>query len=269
MANTTLQSRLVQKNDTSANWASENPVLLNGELGIESDTKKAKLGDGVNAWNDLEYWSFPASILANARVIKMTGAATGQAPFDGSKDIEILLTLSNQPGLSAGTYTKLTINAQGVVTAAAQIAVDDIAGLGTAAKANTGTAIGNVPVIGSDGKLNPSIMPPITLTEPFVVDSEAEMLELDAQTGDIAIRTDESKSYILRANDPSVLANWQELLSGAGVLSINGKSGVVVLTTDDIDEGSTHLYFTDARVKAFLENTNNVFILNGGNANGF
>lgn len=41
--------------DLAADWTSENPVLLAGEYGIESDTKKRKLGDGATAWNDLPY----------------------------------------------------------------------------------------------------------------------------------------------------------------------------------------------------------------------
>lgn len=40
---------------TAAEWSSANPVLLDGELGWESDTTKAKMGDGNTAWNDLPY----------------------------------------------------------------------------------------------------------------------------------------------------------------------------------------------------------------------
>lgn len=40
---------------TAAAWALENPVLTLGELGWERDTRKAKLGDGATAWNDLAY----------------------------------------------------------------------------------------------------------------------------------------------------------------------------------------------------------------------
>ncbi len=43
------------KNKTAAQWASENPILRDGELGHEKDTHKSKIGDGVNHWNDLKY----------------------------------------------------------------------------------------------------------------------------------------------------------------------------------------------------------------------
>lgn len=43
------------RNDTAANWASANPVLAQGEMGLETDTRQFKFGDGVTAWNSLDY----------------------------------------------------------------------------------------------------------------------------------------------------------------------------------------------------------------------
>jgi hypothetical protein len=43
------------RNDTAANWISANPILAQGEMGIETDTRKFKIGDGVTAWNSLAY----------------------------------------------------------------------------------------------------------------------------------------------------------------------------------------------------------------------
>ena len=50
-----LETRSLQKKDTALNWATNNPVLLNGEYGIETDTRKQKVGDGVTEWNNLPY----------------------------------------------------------------------------------------------------------------------------------------------------------------------------------------------------------------------
>lgn len=44
------------KRGNSASWTSKNPTLLRGEIGLEMDTKKFKVGDGTTAWNDLDYW---------------------------------------------------------------------------------------------------------------------------------------------------------------------------------------------------------------------
>lgn len=50
-------TKIIQRHDTAANWASANPVLAQGEMGIETDTRKFKFGDGTTAWTDLAYAS--------------------------------------------------------------------------------------------------------------------------------------------------------------------------------------------------------------------
>lgn len=49
------------RNDTAANWASANPTLARGEVGIENDTALMKVGDGSTAWNSLGYVSVDKS----------------------------------------------------------------------------------------------------------------------------------------------------------------------------------------------------------------
>ena len=44
-----------QKRGTSSRWTSTNPILLAGEIGVETDTNKLKVGDGVTQWNSLGY----------------------------------------------------------------------------------------------------------------------------------------------------------------------------------------------------------------------
>ena len=50
-----------QRRGTAAQWISTNggagPVLNAGEMGWESDTNKFKIGDGVNNWTSLDYFS--------------------------------------------------------------------------------------------------------------------------------------------------------------------------------------------------------------------
>ena len=43
------------RRDTAANWTSANPVLAQGELGVETDTLKFKVGDGTTTWSSLNY----------------------------------------------------------------------------------------------------------------------------------------------------------------------------------------------------------------------
>ena len=69
----------------------------------------------------------------------------------------------------------------------------------------------------STGKINPLHLPALAITDTFVVGSESEMLSLVAEVGDVAIRTDLNKSFILCVSGASTLANWQELLTSVTV----------------------------------------------------
>ena len=49
-------ARIRLRRDTAANWTSANPTLLAGEMGVETDTRKYKVGDGSTAWTGLSYY---------------------------------------------------------------------------------------------------------------------------------------------------------------------------------------------------------------------
>lgn len=456
MANTTLDVKIQIRNDTKNNWTTQNPVLLKGEMGVETDTRKFKFGDGVSDWKTLEYASATGAIIMNkaptptnsgydvgamwvdtaankayllfnnttnqavwkrlvtpddlsnlgagdmlksqfannpkaeqgyvnaaivadtanatkaaltagdktfngseaveitagdlgaltsvpaeyvkntdygttekggvvksvakgtdtvtinpdgtmsigkastagtadtaaalqtGRTISLSGDATGTSPaFDGSQNITVPVVLANS-GVVAGTFTKVTVNAKGLVTKGEALVVSDIPSLtlskitdaGTAAAADTGTAEGNVPVLGAGGKLSEAVIPAIAITDTFIVDSQAAMLALKAQQGDVAVRTDVNKTFILKVAPATTLANWVELETPTdAVTSVNGLTGAVTLTTSEVAEGS-NLYFTTARANAnwvthasteltdsdTLLRTTDTFILNGGNA---
>lgn len=46
---------------TAAQWAAANPILADGEVGLEKDTLKEKIGDGVTEWNSLTYRTLGAT----------------------------------------------------------------------------------------------------------------------------------------------------------------------------------------------------------------
>jgi nitrogen fixation protein len=41
---------------TAAQWTSSNPILSDGEVGLETDTRKFKVGNGSGQWTSLQYW---------------------------------------------------------------------------------------------------------------------------------------------------------------------------------------------------------------------
>lgn len=220
-----------------------------GELAFVIDQGKLYIGDGTN--KILINPDFPTNIdtatkLATSRVIGITGDGAGSANFDGSANATISLVLANT-GVTAGTYTKVTVDAKGRITSATNLTASDIPSLtlskisdaGTAASKNTGTGAGNVPVLDAGGKLDTSILPALAISDTFVVASQTAMLALTAEVGDIAVRTDLNKSYILKTAGASTLANWQELLTPTSpVQSVAGKTGVVTLTSSDVGLGN-------------------------------
>lgn len=72
-----------------------------------------------------------------------------------------------------------------------------------------------VATVGDDGKIPVGQIPAVALTDTFPVNSETAMLSLEAQPGDIAIRNDLSKSFILMAAPATMLGNWKEIVNDA------------------------------------------------------
>lgn len=91
-----------------------------------------------------------------------------------------------------------------------------------------GTAAGNIPVLDGSGKLATSILPALAITDTFVVANQAAMLALVAEKGDVAIRSDLNKCFILSTNSPSTLADWKELLTPTDLVqSVAGLTGTI------------------------------------------
>lgn len=79
-------AHLIQRYNPAALWSQYNPVLLKGELGIESDTHKAKLGDGVTAWNSLDYFVTNTStqmyVAGNGAIISADGILSASLQYE-------------------------------------------------------------------------------------------------------------------------------------------------------------------------------------------
>lgn len=128
----------------------------------------------------------------------------------------------------------------------------------------------------ANGKIPTSQIPAISFSSGYVVSNESAMLALaNAVVGSIAIRTDNSKNYVLSGLPASTLSNWLELLMSANVTSVNGYTqSNITLTSSDIAEG-TRLYYTDSRSRNALStlaplnyNTNSgVFSITAASAN--
>ena len=92
-------------------------------------------------------------------------------------------------------------------------------------------ATNGIASLDGSGKIPTGQLPAIAISDTFVVSSQSAMLALTAEVGDIAVRTDVNKSFILRVAGASTLANWQELLTPTdSVLSVDGNTGAIVLS---------------------------------------
>ena len=155
--------------------AVSNLVLAQGELAVALDTGNVYVGtsSGNVHVNPKGGTADQAAQLSTPRQFSASGDASAPAvQFDGTQNVELVLTLANIAALTPGTYTKVTVDQKGRVTAGQTIEVSDlpnipntkVTGLGTAATVNTGDQQGNVPVVQADGKLLAALLPDLSGT---------------------------------------------------------------------------------------------------------
>jgi hypothetical protein len=74
------------------------------------------------------------------------------------------------------------------------------------------------------GKIPTEQIPAIAINDTFVVNSASELVALSAEVGDVAVRTDLNKSFILATAPAATLNNWVELLA-SGIPANNSLDG--------------------------------------------
>ena len=140
-----MANRIQLRRGNGQEWQGENPTLAQGEIGIELDTGRIKIGDGVTAWNTLRYerpidstsatanslvkrdadgnfqaGTITATLIGNAstatrlsstRQIALVGELSGSQNWDGSTNLNInaelaiVTTLSHFDGSNTSSGT--------------------------------------------------------------------------------------------------------------------------------------------------------------------
>lgn len=209
----------------------------------------ARWSTKVNAWEfyvPRDGWTFKATtgnvrweysaaaggwVDSAALVLSGLGSlASKTAPVDGDSAVITDSAESNKPKRTTMDAIKAYVKSA--------FGIADVSGL-QAALDSKPTLVG--------GKLNSSVLPALAVVDVYSVASQAAMLALGtsppsgqnpAEPGDIAIRTDEDKTYILTANPASTLANWTYMPNPGQVVSVAGRQGVVVLQAADISDST-------------------------------
>ena len=164
--------RIQLRRDTAANWTAANPVLANGEPGLETDTGRVKYGNGVQNWAALPYASNVqlASSTPPAVGTAATGTSAAAARADHTHALPSVLSLQSLQTVGdvvvGGNATVTgTLTANKLAAPAASItdlpeAVQDI--VGEAVKAGDGIsvtyndALGTITIAASGAGSGPS-----------------------------------------------------------------------------------------------------------------
>lgn len=115
--------RIQFRRGTATEWYNANPILADGEIGYESDTKVIKFGDGATAWNSLAVAAAGDITAVYAGTGLTGGASSGEATL--AVDTSYVVTAAAIDakgdmivGTSADNYSRLPVGAEGSVLVA-------------------------------------------------------------------------------------------------------------------------------------------------------
>ena len=135
------------RNDTASAWTSANPTMSAGEMGIETDTDKFKLGDGSTAWTSLAY----GGVQGPAGTDGADGADGADGTFSSTQTIE---TKSSAYSIVSGDAGKLILNSAAITITVEGLAVgQQVDFLQNTADQITFAAGSGITLNGADGNL--------------------------------------------------------------------------------------------------------------------
>ena len=243
-----MPTKIQLRRDTAADWTSNNPTLAAGEFGWESDTNRFKIGTGSAAWNSLEY----ADTLKTLGDLGITGS-TISAPSNG--DLTLTTSGSGKVNIS-GAYTLpssdgsasqvLQTNGAGVLSFGS-VSVGDFSFVGS-----TMSSPSNADITLSPGGTGSVVASGINIKGTSISSDDSTIININdglVVDGSLTLQTGASVTGIADeddfSSDSATLLATQQSIKAYIATQIETKDN-----SDEITEGSTNLYFTNARADA-------------------
>ena len=170
---------------TASEWTSANPILLEGEVGVETDSKKLKVGDGLTVWASLPYITLTPAAAASlyatiasptftVTVSGITKTMVGLGSVDNTTD-------ANKP-ISTATQTALDLKLASATAASTYAPLASPTFTGTVAGVtSTHVGLGNVDNTSDANK-------PVSTAQQTALDLKAPLVS-PTFTGSVAFDT--------------------------------------------------------------------------------
>jgi hypothetical protein len=89
---------------TTTEWFNSNPLLAQGEIGVDLTTGKFKIGDGLLHWNSLNYGTTLAGIDDISDVLATDPLNGSVLVYDSGINKWVATTTLNQQNMDAGEF---------------------------------------------------------------------------------------------------------------------------------------------------------------------
>lgn len=238
-----MTTRIQLRRDTAQNWYLNNPILLSGELGIETDTLKIKIGNGLR-WNSILNYAFKVGQANGVATLDSTGKIpSSQIPtnINISELIDSLTTSDIEEGsnLYFTNSRAISANASAITNAIATEVTNRNTAISTAKNETIAAA-------STDATTKANLAQSSAASDATVKTNAAKNEAIAASAIDATTKVNSALSTVA-SNLNSAISTEASNRNSAISTTISGR--INTLTTSNIAEG-TNKYFTDARAKA-------------------
>jgi hypothetical protein len=248
--------RIQLRRDSASNWTANNPILLSGEIGIETDTLKFKIGNGQR-WNAITSYALKLGEANGVATLGPTGKIfTSQMPDTISVNAEVAeaiasITTSN---IAEGTNKYYTdaraISAvSSAITDALSTAAADATSKANTAKSEAITAAALDATSKASTAKSEAISAASADAASKVATAKTQAINAAATYTDAEIATEVTarNSAISSAIASEVTARNSAISSAIAEIPSGGNGGSNISTSDDVLEGEVNLYYTADR----------------------